>query len=134
MKRDQNIEIIKLYVEEIWNKWNFEMIDSIIHEDFIDPASKTGAKGTEAFKEVMSDFQTIFPDIHMTLDEIVADKDLVAWKWTATTTYTPKNKRVVLHGIIMDRIDEGKIVERWGYWNESVLNDIPGNDGIQEEE
>lgn len=38
-----------------------------------------------------------------------------------------------LHGIIMDRIDEGKIVERWGYWNESVLNDIPGNDGVSEE-
>ena len=123
LKRIQNIEIVELYVEEIWNKWNFSIIDSIIGEEFVDPASTTGEKGPEAFKAVMASFQSIFPKINLTIDEIVADEKRVAWKWTATATYTPTKKEVILNGIIMDRIEDGKIVERCGFWDDSILKE-----------
>ncbi|HER41256.1 MAG TPA: hypothetical protein ENO10_08560, partial [Salinimicrobium catena] len=66
--RDQNIQIVNTYVSEVWNKWNFDVSDSIIHEDFVDPASTTGEKGPGAFKDVMAGFREIFPDIQMTID------------------------------------------------------------------
>jgi predicted ester cyclase len=123
VKTDQNIKLINLYVEQIWNNRNLDIADSIIHKDFVDPASTTGEKGPEAFKKVIAEYYGVFPDLIMEIDEIVSDNDMVAWKWTANTTYKPLDKHVVLQGIIMDRIQGGKIVERWGYWNESVLKE-----------
>jgi len=121
--RDQNIQIVNTYVSEVWNKWNFDIIDSIIHEDFVDPASTTGEKGPDAFKDVMAGLRGIFPDMQMTIDEIVADDSLVAWKWSAVTTYAPQNKKVAIQGIIMDKIDNGRIIQRWGYWDDSPLHE-----------
>ena len=118
LTRSRNIKIIELYVDEIWNNWNFSIVDSIIGEELIDPASKTGEKGPEAFKEVLSTFKDIYPDISLAIDEIVADGDRVAWKWTAKATHSPTGKPVQFSGIIMDRIIDGKIIQRWGYYDQ----------------
>ena len=40
--RSQNNQIVKLYLAEIWNLQNISIADSIIGDDFIDPASTTG--------------------------------------------------------------------------------------------
>ncbi len=76
--RNRNIEIIERYVEEIWNKWNFDMVDSLIGDDFVDPSSTTGEKGPEAFKEIIAGYQAMYPDLKVTIDELVADEHKVA--------------------------------------------------------
>lgn len=110
--RNRNIEIIELYVEEVWNKWNLDLVDSIIGDDFVDPASTTGEKGPEAFKEIITNYQTKYPDMEVTIDELVADGHKVAWKWTATGTHASTNQRTIFSGIIIDRFEDGKIVQR----------------------
>lgn len=112
--KNQNIQIIELYVNEIWNKWNLSLIDSIIGEDFVDPASTTGEKGPDAFKEVVAGYRTTFPDLKITIDEMIADENKVAWKWTASGTNDSTGERETFSGIIIDRIEEGKIVQRIG--------------------
>ena len=121
---EQNAKIIKLYVEEILNKGNLSVADSIIGDEFVDPVSVAGEKGPEALKQVISYFRSTFPDLKITIDEIVADKDKVAWKWTAHATHQgeifgipPTNEIVTFSGIIIDKIIDGKIVKRWGIWD-----------------
>jgi len=127
---EQNIRIIKLYVEEILNKGNLYLADSIIGNDFVDPASSAGEKGSETLKHVISYFRSTFPDLKVTIDEMVTDKDKVAWKWTAVATHQgeifgipPSGKTVTFRGIIIDKIIDGKIVRRQGIWDRLNLKE-----------
>jgi predicted ester cyclase len=92
----QNIKIVELYVEEIMNNGNLSMVDSIIDDDFLDPASATGERGPEALKQVILYFRSTFPDLKVTIDEIVTDKNKVAWKWTARATHQGRSSGLPL--------------------------------------
>jgi predicted ester cyclase len=126
----QNIEIVKLYVGEILNNGNLSMADSIIGAEFVDPASVAGEPGPEALKKVISYFRSTFPDLKVTIDEIFAHNDKVAWKWTAHGTQqgeifgiAPTRNRVSFSGIIIDKIIDSKIVQRQGIWDRWALKE-----------
>jgi steroid delta-isomerase-like uncharacterized protein len=127
---EKNIKIIELYAEEILNNGNLSLVDSIIGNEFVDPVSVAGEKGPEALKHVISYFRSTFPDLKITIDEIVTDKDKVAWKWTAHATHQgeifgipPSGKTVKFSGIIIDNIIDGKIVQRQGIWDRLGLKE-----------
>jgi len=62
-----------------------------------------------------------FPDMQVTIDDVIAEGDKVAYRWTARGTQTgemmgipPTGRSVILTGITIDRYDaESKIVEHW---------------------
>ena len=60
------------------------------------------------------------PDIHITIEDQVAEGDRVASRWTFRGTHTgdlmglaPTNKQVTATGMVMDRVADGRIVEHW---------------------
>jgi len=64
------------------------------------------------------------------IDEIITDKDKVAWKWTAEATHQGEifgipatNKNILFNGIIIDKIMDGKIVQRQGIWDRLGLKE-----------
>ena len=114
---DQNIKLIELYVDEIWNKRNLSLIDSIIGEDFVDPASLSELKGPDCLREVINSYLEAYPDLYITIEEIVADQKKVAWKYIAVGTNNNTGEKTTFNGIIIDRIEKGKIVHRIGVWN-----------------
>ena len=127
---ERNARIIELYVEEILNKGNLTVADSIIGDNFLDPASVAGEKGPDALKRVISYFRSTFPDLKVTINEIVTDQDKVVWKWTAQASHQgeifdipPTNKMVTFSGIIIDKIHDGKIVQRQGIWDRLGLKE-----------
>jgi len=81
--RSQNKKIIELYVNEIWNNRNIELADSIIGNNFIDPAANSSVKGPESLKRVIKSYLEKYPDIKISIDEMVYDEHKIAWKWTA---------------------------------------------------
>ena len=69
-------------------------------------------------------FVKAFPDFHDTIDDQVAEEDKVVTRFTSTGTHRgalmglqPTNKRASWMGIVIDRIEEGKIVEEWVSWD-----------------
>ncbi len=126
--REANIRIVCRYVDEILNKGNLSVADEIIGENFTDPAATPGEKGLESLKKVIASFRSIFPDLSVTIDEMVVGGEKVAWKWTAKGTHQsnmfgipPTHKQVTFSGIIIDTIRDGKIVERQGIWDRMGL-------------
>jgi predicted ester cyclase len=113
----QNIQVIEIYANEIWNNRDFSLIDSIIGEDFVDPASVSGEKGPDGLKEVIMSYLEAYPDLKITVEEIVADKNKVAWKYIAVGTTKSTGEKKTFNGIIIDKIEKGKIVHRVGVWN-----------------
>jgi predicted ester cyclase len=56
-----------------------------------------------------------FPDIHVQIEDLIAEDDRVVVRnhWTGTDTTT--NQRIAFRGIVIWRITDRKIVERWAY-------------------
>jgi len=76
------------------------------------------------FKQVESEWYDAFPDLHVTIDDMVAEGDKVAARVTWTGTHKgeimgipPTNKKVTFSLITISRIAGGKIVEDHGQFD-----------------
>jgi len=114
MSVEENKAFVKRYVEEPWNKGNVDVLDEMCAPNF----HLEGLGGVEAFKKVISDFRTSFPDLHFTVEEIIAEGEKVAYRWTAHGTHqgeyegiAPTGKTVTTTGITIIRIVDGKVVD-----------------------
>jgi steroid delta-isomerase-like uncharacterized protein len=62
--------------------------------------------------DMISDYRATFPDAHSTVNDQIAEADRVVTRWTATGT-GPNDKGFELHGITIERIEDGQIAEVW---------------------
>lgn len=65
-------------------------------------------------------YLTAFPDTHFTIDDMIAEGDRVAIRWTVRATHrgefegiAPTGKPVTVTGTMVARIANGKLVEGW---------------------
>ena len=80
------------------------------------------AKLIDTFKETFSEAREGFPDLRITVEDVVAEGDRVAARVVMRGTHrgefqgiAPTGKRVEVKAIDMFRISNGKIVEHWGH-------------------
>jgi len=66
-------------------------------------------------------FHTAFPDASYTIYDLIGESDKVVARWSLTGTHretflgvSPTEKQVIVNGIIIYRLEDGKIVEYWG--------------------
>ena len=85
-------------------------------------------RGLDSWKELVAGLLRAFPDLHVTIEDQLVQGDRVAFRWRATGTHTgplgaapPTGKAVVLDGLIMDRMADGKVLERWEQWDQSLM-------------
>jgi steroid delta-isomerase-like uncharacterized protein len=76
--------------------------------------------GREHFKEFASMYRSAFPDVHMQIEDQIAEGDRVATRWVAIGTHegdlmgiNPTGNRVTVAGMTIDRIADGQIAETW---------------------
>src|SRR5258708_31801767 len=114
---DQNKAIIRKLYEEILNTGKWELLDSIIAEDFV---GVLGQKGPSAFAETVQGLRQGFPDIQWTIEDLVAegDKVVVRWSWQGThrgafrafpATQNPVND----HAIAIYQFRGSQIIRAW---------------------
>ena len=116
-----HIDITKKVWEEIWNQGKMELVDEIFSPDIIrhDP-NRTELHGIEATKNFIRKMRESFPDLHITLDDVIAENNKVVTRYHFNGTHLggalgfPATKRKVSYtGIVIFRFDDGKIVEQW---------------------
>ena len=109
---------------EEWNKGKaaaMSVIDETCATKIVWHGSTGGdIRGIEGFKKSMTEFFDAFPDQHFTIDDIFAEGDKVAVRYTITGTHKgnfmgvpPTNKKIKLWAIEVDHIVGGKYVECW---------------------
>ena len=111
--------IIRRFWEEGTNQRNWAVLDEIVAEDYAGHGVET-SPGRAGLKAELAGYTTAFSDLQFTLDELVAEGELVVSRWTARGTHTgplmdipPTGKFVTITGISIDRIVNGRIVEGW---------------------
>lgn len=126
MTTENNKAIARTLTEEVFNRGNLAVADKIIAPDFIhhDPNTKEFQSGPEGFKRFLARYRDAFPDLHITIEQQIAEGDLVVDRWTGSGTHSgelmgipPTGKKVTLCGISIHRIVGGKITETWNNYD-----------------
>jgi predicted ester cyclase len=118
MSVEENKAVVRRFYEELWA--NLDNVDEIIAAD----VTAGDIHGLDAYKHVMSEWITGFPDGVYVVEDIIAEGDKVVARHSFSGTHTgewfgipPTNKQVSVGGTFTYRIADGKIVEQWGHWS-----------------
>ncbi len=125
---EKNVELVRRFFEEVWNKGNFSVVDELLAPNYADHSLPPGApRGRNGYKASVNMFRSAFPDIHFSLDQVLAEGDRVAIRLTGRGTHRglfmgipPTGKEVSFGGMTFICLENGKVIERWG------ISDIPG--------
>lgn len=124
MSADANKEIVRRLGVEPW-EGSLGVIDELVAPDYVghDPAQPE-MQGPQGIKEFVTGYLAGFPDGRITIDEQLAEGDLVATRWTGRGTHQgelmgipPTGKQVTVSGITISRVKNGKVVEEWSNWD-----------------
>ena len=131
-KTDDKAERIALadkYVKA-WNEGDLSLFDEVLTPECVrhHVGISEDIIGIEAIKEYVTYMRTAFPDLNVTLDELIIAEDHSIGRWMITGTNTgpmgdspPTGKKVKYPGIEVARIVDGKLVESWVYYNQAAL-------------
>ena len=122
MSTEDNKALMRRFLEEVFNKQNPAAIDEFIAPNHVDhtlpPFLPTTPEGT---KRAIDMFLTAFPDMHLTVEDMIAEGDKVVTRYTSRGTQKgafmgipPTGKQMTVSSIIIARFADGKIVEEWG--------------------
>jgi steroid delta-isomerase-like uncharacterized protein len=121
MSKQDNIATTQRLGEAV-NSGNLDAFHQVFAPSIIDrdPASDQGS-GPEGFIHFFTGFRAAFPDLNVSVEQLVADDDNVAIAYTITGTHQgdflgipATGRRIKARGMQIARFENGLIVERWG--------------------
>ena len=121
---EENKAVFRRWFEEVWNEGRAEAIEEMFAEDGVAhglaDASGAELRGPAHFREFQRGFRDAFPDIRVTVEDVIAEGDKVAGRCSARAThrsaslgFAATNRAVEFEGMCIARIRGGKIVEAW---------------------
>ena len=110
MSTGDNKALVRREQEELWN-----------HTGNLDAAHELFAPGqAEAARQEAADFRQGFPDVVSVIEDLIAEGDMVAARWSSRATHlgeyagvSPTGNEVEFTGISVYRIAGGRIAESW---------------------
>ena len=120
---EENKQLARRWFEEVWNQRSEAAIDRMFHPEgrshgLPDPGSVL--VGPEGFKNLHRNFVGAFPDIHVIIEDLIAEGDRVAIRWSAKMThrgdhlgFPATGKSATLEGASFVVMKDGKIYEGW---------------------
>lgn len=124
MSTEDNKALAGRLIEEVWNQGNVALIDELYAASFThhDPDFPM-FQSREGYKQWVSEARTAFPDLQLTMDDMIAEGDQVVTRWTFRGTNTgametpmhiPATGRpVTITGITIYRFAGGKVAQDW---------------------
>lgn len=121
MSTEDNKALVRRVYEETINQHNLAAVDQLAAPNFVGhfPGLPV-TQGIEGLKQVLSLYPTAFPDIHVTIEDLIAERDYVVARLTFRGTQRgalmgipPTGKRVTISALHVNRVEGGKVVEQW---------------------
>jgi predicted ester cyclase len=123
----ENKLLIRRFIEEVVNTSDLSRLHEFVAPDcreLNDPSDRIA--GIDGCRQHIMAVRTTYPDLHLIIEDQLAEGDLVATFVTMTRTHRgewppgakPTNKRVRITAVNINRIQDGRIVEHGGAANE----------------
>lgn len=119
--KDQNKVLVQRIYADMWNKGDFEVAGDIFVQ-------------SEGVQKFMREFLQAFPDLHHTVEELIAEGDRVVARFSAQGTHTgkwkdypPTGKSIHYTGVTIVQVEDGKIIHHHTWWDRmEVIEQIRG--------
>jgi steroid delta-isomerase-like uncharacterized protein len=119
MTATANRALVQRYYEDLWNSGNVSAADEILSSrfTFYPPDAPEGLRGRATHTAYVELHRSAFPDLHITLTDVLAEGDRVAVQWTARGTHhgaygsvAPTGAAIFVRGMDLVHIAHGRIV------------------------
>jgi steroid delta-isomerase-like uncharacterized protein len=128
MSTEENKAKARRIIEEAVNKGNLAVVDEILAPNYVYHRALGDVKGPEGLKQFFTMLRAAFPDLNATIEDMVAEGDMVAYRFTLTGTFTgemmgmpPTGKSMAYPEAHFLRFENGKEVEEFPYADSLIL-------------
>jgi predicted ester cyclase len=117
-----SIKLVYPRIAHAVNTRQLTLLDTLYHPDLLNHgADPDEPKGAYHFKHAFATLIAACPDLHVSVDDQIAEGDKVVVRWRDTGTHTgaplfgvaATGKTIILTGIDILRIRDAVVVERW---------------------
>ncbi|MEO8286902.1 MAG: ester cyclase [Chloroflexota bacterium] len=120
---ERKMSLVRRWIEEGWNKGNTDVADDVfssnyVQHEIVDPQNARG--GIARMKRNVEVYRKAFPDLHIAIEDQFCSGDRVLTRWKATGTQkgelfgvAPNERHVTVHGMVVSRVENGRIAEEW---------------------
>ena len=121
MSIEENKALVRRWFEEAYR--DDTVADELVAPDYVGRfPPNPDVRGREAIMQFNRETVTAFPDLQLTLDELIAEGDKVVVRWTMRGTHlgelrggiAPTGKAFTVTGTTTNRVAEGRVAEAWG--------------------
>jgi predicted ester cyclase len=121
MSTEHNKAVVRRYLEEIINRGRFDIADEIFAQDYVNHSAGAGfGQALADFLSGIVDMKAAFPDWHVTIEELMAETDLVVDRVRISATHSgsvngiaASGRRIETLAMHMWRVVDGRLVEGW---------------------
>ena len=119
--------LVRRQEEDLFSGGNLELADEIYAPDYVghDPSNPEDVRGLQAAKRAAADYRRAFPDLRVTVEDLIAEGEKVAARLRVRGTHlgdlngiAPTGRRVDFTGIVMSRVEGGRIAEDWANFDD----------------
>ncbi len=123
---ENNKAIVRRLLEEFWNKGNLSLADELFAPNYEhhDASTPDFGRGPESEKKRATLYRTAFPDVQLTIEDIIAEGETVMTRWSCRGTHkgdlrgiAPTGKQINISGVTIARLANGKFAEGWVNWD-----------------
>ncbi len=122
MTTEANKDLCRRFADVVVSQGHLEVLGEFVSPDYKRYLTATAAPiDAEGQKKRLAGLRAAFPDLKVTIDDLIAEGDRVVYRSTCHGTHqgtlmgiAPTGKQGVVTEIEIFRIENGKIVEQWG--------------------
>jgi steroid delta-isomerase-like uncharacterized protein len=127
---ESNKNVVRRLFEEVWNKGNLQVTDELFTPNYAhhDASTPDVGRGPDSEKKRATLYRTAFPDIRLTIEDLIAEGETVIARWSCRGTHKgdlsgipPTGKQVNITGVSIARFANGKMSEGWVNWDALAL-------------
>ncbi len=121
--------IIRQWIETGLDIGEVDRVEIFFSPTYVCP----GVQGTAALKGTLRTMRHAFPDLHVRIEELIAEQDTVVARLAYSGTHRgpfmqrqPTGKNLNWTGVAIYRIADGMIIEEWAIWDHTFILQLDG--------
>lgn len=124
MPESENARLARRWFDEVWNQRRDTTVLELLDPKIEGQMEGVDVRSPEEFLKARAGLLDGFPDLAVTVDDVVSDGDNVVVRWSASGTHRgaglgipPSDRRVSFRGMSWLVFSQGRIVKGWDSWN-----------------
>ena len=133
MSAEKNKEIVRRVIDEIVNKGDLSLADEVLAGNYVYHFPTHDIHGPEGFKKFVTSMRTAFPDLHVTIEDLIGEGDKVAARVIMQGTFkgelngiAPTGRKLTFPEAVFVRFEDDMEVEATAYGNMNSFNEQLG--------